>query len=452
MRQRTIGLPEGAQLPSTRELVAELGVSPVTVRAAIARLVADGVVETRPGTGTFVAVRRTAEPGDLAWQSVALGCARAETRAVEELISPPPEGTLPLSTGYLPPDLQASAELARCLARASSRPGVWDRLSLEGLEPLRSWFAGSVGGGFTACDVMICPGSKPAIAAAFRGLAAAGEPIVLESPTYIGAIVTARAAGLRIIPVATDDQGVRPDLLADALSRSGARLFYCQPTYANPTGAVLSDARRREVLEVASAARAFIVEDDWARDLHFGLHPAPPPLASHDRHGHVVYVRSLTKPAAPGLRVGALCARGAAFARLRGARAADDFYVSGPLQEAALQFVISPEWPRHLRRVNAALLERRDVLTSELSGRFVGVRAGVPQGGFHLWLPLPSNIDDAEAAQRCALEGVVVSPGSDWFPAEPSGPFLRLTFAGCDKERLALAATATLRVLHHMER
>lgn len=336
--------------------------------------------------------------------------------------------------------MQPAAELARCLARAAGRPGVWDRLPLEGAEPLRAWFAAGLGAGFTGADVLVCPGSRPALAAALRGLAAAGDAIVMESPTYLGAIATARAAGLRVIPVATDAQGVRPELLAEALARSGARLFYCQPTHANPSGAVLSAARRRAVLETARDARAFVIEDDWARDLHFGAEP-PPPLAGADPDGHVVYVRTLTKAAAPGLRVGALCARGAALARLRGARSADDLCVSGPLREAALQFVTSPAWPRHLRRVRAALRERCHALIHAITARLgAGALPVVPQGGLHLWLRLPPRSDEADLALRCARASLIVSPGRAWFPGDPSGPHLRLSFAGADPATLARGA------------
>ncbi|GGF13236.1 transcriptional regulator [Aliidongia dinghuensis] len=429
---RIATLQPGARLPSVRELVGELRVSPLTVRAAVARLVAEGAIEARPGYGTFVTQGwATTTGGDFGWQTVALGAARADSRALEELVAVPPPGTIGLSTGYLPPDLQPTDDLARALARAASRPGVWDRLPLEGAEPLRAWFAAQAGGAFTPRDVLVCPGSKPAIAAAFRGLAAPGDAIAIESPSYIGAIATARAAGLRIVPVATDAEGVRPDLLAAALAASGARVFYCQPAHANPSGAMLSPGRRREVMEVIRAARAFLVEDDWARDLHFGAHPLPPPLASADPDGHVVYLRSLTKSAAPGLRVGALCARGAAFARLRSARSAEDFYVAGPLQEAALQFVTSPAWPRHLRRLHAALRERRDALVDAVRTH-LGARAlaRVPDGGFHLWVRLPEGTDEADVGLRCHRDRLVVSPGRDWFPGEADGAYLRLTFAG----------------------
>ena len=165
------------------------------------------------------------------------------------------------------------------------------------------------------------------------------------------------------MPVPADAHGVRPALLADALERSGARLAYLQPTYANPTGALLDAERRQAVHEVAAAAGAFVIEDDWAHDLDLDG-TAPAPLVASDDDGHVVYLRSLTKAAAPGLRLAAVAARGQAGARLRAARVVDDFFVSGVLQEAALDLLSSPAWARHLRALHRALRSRRDALAA----------------------------------------------------------------------------------------
>jgi len=185
-----------------------------------------------------------------------------------------------------------------------------------------------------------------------------------------------------------------------------------------------------------TAAGAFVVEDDWARDLAIDGDP-PPPLAAADPDGHVVYVRSLTKSAAPGLRIAAVGARGAAGARLRAVRLVDDLFVSGPLQEAALELVSSPAWRRHLRRLRVALRERRDALAAALARHLPELPAPpLPPGGLHLWLGLPDGTDDVGLATAAAARDVVVFPGRPWFPAEPPAPFLRLTFAAAPPDLL----------------
>lgn len=255
--------------------------------------------------------------------------------------------------------------------------------------------------------------------------------MLVESPTYPGALDSARAAGLRPVPVPVDEEGLRTGLLADAFAATGARAVYCQPTFHNPTGGVLSAGRRTQVLDVARAAGAFVIEDDFAR--HLAIDPPPPPLVSADREGRVVHISSLTKATAPSMRVAAVIARGPVAERVRAAQLADSFFVARPLQETALELVGSPAWPRHLRAVGDALRTRRDVLLSALASQ--GLRPVLlPRGGLHLWTVLPDGTDDVALAEAALRAGVLVSPGRHYFPAEPAGPRLRLSHASAAGE------------------
>jgi DNA-binding transcriptional MocR family regulator len=441
----TQGQP-GDQLPSVRELMRRHRVGPATVQRAIGLLTARGLIEARPGRGTFVA-RKTAPASapDLAWQTLALGARAPDAGPLDDLLRPPPPGALVLSTGYLPAELQPLGALAQALSRAARRPGAWDRMPLEGLHALRAYFAASIQAG--PGDVLICPGGQAALVACLRGLAAPGAPVLVESPTYLGALVAARAAGLNPVPVPSDERGIRPDLLEAAFASSGARLLYTQPLFANPHGATLAPERRGPVLEAVKAAGAFLVEDDTFRELNLDAGPVPSPLTTEDPDGHVVHLRSLTKSAAPGLRVAALIARGPAAARLRAARIVEDFFVPGPLQEAAIELVGAPGWSRHLRRTRAALRERRDALIAAITHELgPGRIPHTPAGGMHLWVALDPHEDDEALTAAAARAGLIVSPGSHWFPAEPPAPYLRLTFAAEPPERLAAAVRLLARV------
>ena len=433
LRAVVVAAPAGTRLPSVRELTARHRASPVTVQRAVALLAAEGLVEPRPGRGTFVAAaRQAAAPAaapDLGWQALALGDRGADSDALHRHLAIPPADAVGLSVGYPDESLQPTGLLAQAMARAARRPGSWARVPTEGIDRLRAWFAREADGHVRPHDVVITPGAQAGLSTALRVLAAPGEPVLLESPTYLGAIGAARAAGLRLVPVPTDRDGVRPDLLAEAFARTGARVFVCQPLFANPTGATLALDRRAAVLDAVRAANAFLVEDDFARDLALDAEP-PAPLVADDPDGHVVYLRSLTKSTAPGLRVAALAARGAAGARLRAARVLDDFFVGGPQQEAALDVVSSPAFRRHRRRTAETLRERRELLAAALRRHLPDARFDVPAGGLNLWLGLPDGLDDVELAAEAARAGVVVSPGRPWFPADAPGPYLRLSFAG----------------------
>lgn len=448
LRGLAVAAGPGARLPSVRELTARHQASPVTVAEAIRQLVAEGLVEARPGRGTFVAMPPDdLHTPDLTWQTVALGPRHPGEDEMRALLALPPAGAIPLSGGYLDADLQPAAALGAALARAARQPGSWQRGPAEGREDLRAWFARETGAGLRADDMVICPGGQAALSTALRALATPGDTVLVESPTYLGALAAARAAGLRVVPVPADTDGVRPDQLAAAFARTGARLFYCQPLYANPHGATLSPGRRADVAQAVRDAGAFLIEDDYARDLSIDGDP-PPPLAADDPDGHVVYVRSLTKSAAPGLRVGAIGARGPAGARLRSARLLDDFFVAGPMQQATVEFVTSPAWARHRRSLSTALRTRREALLTALRRHLPELAdQPVPRGGLHLWTRLPDGVDDVALAAAAAAEGVIVFPGRPWYAAEPPAPHLRLTYAAAPADRMDEAVRRLARAL-----
>jgi DNA-binding transcriptional MocR family regulator len=431
------------KLPSSRELVTRYQVSPVTVSRAIAALVSEGLVVSRPGAGVFVDEPRRGAPAaaDTSWQEVVLSAETggAPPRGVDAAgvlaaLAEAAPGVVDLNSGYLHPTLQPERAMAGALARAGRRPGVWARPPLEGLPELRAWFARDIGGSLTAGDVLIAAGGQSALSTALRSLAAPGMPVLVESPTYPGLLAIARGAGLRPVPVPVDGEGVRPDLLADAFAASGARLLVCQPLFQNPTGAVLGPRRRAEVLRIARAAGAFVVEDDFAgRLVHADAPALPLPMAAADPDGLVVHIRSLTKPTSPNLRVAALAARGPAFARMRAMQAVDSFFVPRPLQEAALELVGTPSWAQHLRALGNALQRRRTALVEEVRRlRPELAPERVPYGGYHLWLRLPEGADPDATVAAALREGVAVTSGTPYFTAEPPAAFIRLSYTHTD--------------------
>ncbi|MGV9316186.1 aminotransferase-like domain-containing protein [Streptomyces sp. NPDC003691] len=439
----------GGKLPSSRALVERYRVSPVTVTRALARLAAEGLVVTRPGAGAFRAERPAGPPpaGDTSWQEVSLsaaGAAESVPRSVDAsgvlaTLAAPPAGTVELNGGYLHPSLQPEHAMAAALARAGRRPGAWGRPPTDGLPELREWFARGIGAPLTAADVLVTAGGQSALTTALRALAPPGAPVLVESPTYPGLLAIARAAGLRPVPVPADADGVRTELLAAAFEATGARVFVCQPLFQNPTGAVLHPDRRPEVLRIARAAGAFVVEDDFARRLvHEDAPPLPRPLAADDPDGVVVHVGSLTKVCSPSLRVGMLAARGPVLERLRAIHVVDSFFVARPLQEATLELVGAPAWNRHLRTVAAALRERRTALVAAVTGALPELALpSVPHGGHHLWLRLPDGTGEPALHAAALRAGVAVTAGRPYYCAEPPAGYLRLSFA-------AVASTADL--------
>ena len=404
---------------------------------AVAELRNAGVLVTRPGSGTFTALADAGRAGtaaDYSWQTVTLAERTIDVSGLSAVADPPHlDGVISLATGYLHATLMPMQGLRSALMRAARLPDTWERPPAQGVHALRSWFARQAGYGVDAHDVLITSGGQSALSAAFRALVPAGAPLLVESPTYPGALAAARAAGVRPVPVPVDAGGVIPGHLAEAFARTGARAFFCQPTFHNPTGRTLAADRHQAVLAAATAAGAFVIEDDAGRLLSHGATPLPP-LLSDDHDGRVVYLTSLTKAASPSLRVGAIIARGPIARRLQALRAVDDLFVSRPLQEAALELVSRPSFERHLRNLSQALGHRAQTLVQAVSQHLPALEAELPAGGMHLWARLPRQLDDADVADAARLHGVILMPGRPFYPAEPPAPHLRLTFSAAATE------------------
>lgn len=449
--------PPSARLPSTRALVARYAASPVTVQKALHALTAQGLIESRPGVGTFVRAVRTARPLDHSWQTGALGPRPATVPALPTPLRTGAVDAIGLHAGYPARELLPERLVRAALARAARSDAALVRAPAEGSAELRAWFADELAEATapgttppSARDVLVVPGSQSALSSIFRAVVGPGQAVVMESPTYWGAILAAAHAGVRVVPVPGGAGGPDPGEVSRAFERTGARVLYAQPTYANPTGAQWSPQRAQQVLDVVRAHGAFVVEDDWAHD--FGIDTEPAPLAARDDAGHVIYLRSLTKSVSPAVRVAAVVARGPARERILTDCAAESMYVSSLLQAAALEVVTHPGWATHRRGLRHQLRARRDLLAGALARHLPQAHLDhVPPGGLNLWARLPQGTDLDQLARDCESDGVLIAAGTQWFPAEPSGPCIRLNYAGPDPDRFPDAVQVIAHALAHQQ-
>ena len=438
--------PPGARVPSNRVLTAQYAASPVTVQKAMRRLSALGLVESRPGIGTFVRAVRAARPVDYGWQTAALGAPPARIGALPSTQRSITVDTIGMHSGYPAAELLPERLVRQAIVRASRADTAVTRTPAAGLPELQAWFAAELAAFAPAGaspvsprDALVISGSQSGLSSIFRALVGPGRPLVVESPTYWGAMLAAEQAGVQLVPVPVGPSGPDPAEVERAFVRSGARAFYAQPTFANPSGASWSRDTGRQILEIVRSHGAFLVEDDWAHDL--GIDVDPSPISALDDDGHAIYLRSLTKSVSPALRVAAVIARGPARERILADRAAESMYVSGLLQSAALDVVTQPGWRTHLRGFRERLRSRRDLLLACLADETPQVTVEtVPSGGLNVWARLPDGVEADAVVRECELRGLMISPGREWFPAEPSGPFVRLNYANADPSRFAEAA------------
>ncbi|CAO5169919.1 Transcriptional regulator, GntR family [Frankia sp. AiPs1] len=436
----------GQQLPSTRALQARFGVGPVTVQRALGRLVSEGRLVTRPGSGTFIAARRAPRAGDTDWQQVALGPSPVHPSGIDRVVHLAAAPGYQLGAGYLDAGLRADTKLATAISRAARRPDAWASPPAGGLPELRSWFGRQLGA--DPDHVLIASGSQSALSATMRAILPAGHPVLFAAPCYPGALGAARSAGLTPIPVPCDADGIRPDLLRDAFTRTSARLLVIQPTYTNPTGTVLAADRRGEVLDICRVAGAFVVEDDYARWLGFAGEQPPPPLFVDDDRGQVITIVSLTKILAPSLRVSAVIARGPVLGRIAAMRIVDDFFVSRPLQHTVIELVSGPGWAAQLRTVSVALRARSTALVAAVTRELPECSFARPSGGISLFLRLSAGADELAVVAAAARLGVTVAPGQYFTIGEQEAAHLRLSYAGIRAEDIPTAVALLAQALH----
>ena len=438
-------LRPGDRLPGSRRLAASLHVHRNTVLAALAELMAEGWLETMPGRGTFVARGivhprgrpLSRRPGLRTHVPFTLPEAPAAYR-------PPnlPRGTLNLSNGAPDVRLVPARSIGRAYRRALALRGA-DLLAYgdpEGHPALRSALASMLastrGLSVTADDVLVTRGSQMALTLVARALLRAGDTVAVEQFGYRPAWEAFRAAGATVVPVAIDRDGIDVDALTRLANRMTLRAVYVTPHHQYPTTVTLKAARRLALLALARAQRIAIIEDDYDHEFHYDGRPVLP-LASADHPGLVVYIGTLSKILAPGLRIGYVVAPPAVLRSVAAIRSLLDIQGDLPTEAAVATLIEDGELQRHVARVRRVYANRREILASSLRRTFGdGVEFTLAPGGMALWVRLRMSVDVEAWARRSVQHGVSWYTGRRYaFDGQPK-PFARFSFAWLNEREL----------------
>jgi GntR family transcriptional regulator/MocR family aminotransferase len=442
-------LRAGQRLPGTRTLARSLGVHRNTVVAAFDELVAQGWVETDPARGTFVSkvpvpLRRVrnAAPDRRLVEEPRFLLPDAPERASVPIV---PKDTLFLAGGRPDPRLFPTEEFARAHRRSLRLHGreVLDYGDPRGEPRLRAALASMLadrrGVACEADDVLVTRGAQMAIWLAAHVLVEKGDRIAVEANGYPPAWKAMREAGAELCPIPVDRDGMRVEELAPLLAHGELRAVYVTPHHQFPTMAVLAPARRIRLLELARRHRFAILEDDYDNEYHYHGRPVLP-LASLDESGSVIYIGTLSKVLAPGLRIGFMVAPRVVVERAARARSFLDRQGDRATELAIAELLEDGEVQRHAQRARRVYSARRDVLITELRARLGDVvDFELPAGGLALWARVARGIDVDRWAERSLARGVGFQHGRLFAFDRKKTQTARFGFASLDEKELGEA-------------
>ncbi len=310
----------------------------------------------------------------------------------------------------------------------------------EGFAPLREMVADGLPWKVDPNQVLITTGSQQGLDLVAKILIDAGSRILVETPTYLGAIQAFMPMEPEVVAVASDDEGVQVDDLAT--KAAGARFLYLLPNFQNPTGRTMTEARRAAVSELAAQAGLPLIEDNPYGDLWFDQAP-PLPLTARNPEGSI-YLGSFSKVLAPGLRLGFLVAPKAIYPKLLQAKQAADLHSPSFNQRMVAEVMKDGFLSRHVPTIRALYKSQRDAMLAALEREMAGLDVlwNSPAGGMFLWARLPQGVSAIDLLPKAVDRGVAFVPGAAFYASDADPRTLRLSFVTASVEQINIGVAA----------
>jgi 2-aminoadipate transaminase len=450
-------LRAGDRIPASRELAVQLGVHRTTVANAYAELESEGLIQGHVGRGTFILANSkivTTMPappatrnGGVRWESL-FADERGE-EALSRLMPDVPGKAISFAAAKPAAEFFPVEEFKACCNAALQREGgkILQLGASDGYAPLKEVVCEMLrADGIPARDsqLLVTGGCQQSIDLLCKAFLRPGDAVIMENPTYPGAI--AIFAGARVhclgVPVHTDARrhgyvGVDVEALEAALVQNRVKMILLTPDFQNPTGTTLPVAERRRLLDIASKHQVPVVEDHIYARLHLRGDNVPS-LRALDRHGVVIQIDSFSKVAFPGLRVGWCVAPESVIERLRLVKQATDLHTDQLAQAALAEFCRRGHLTRHIARMKKVYGSRLAILEASLTEHMPeGTTWTRPEGGMCLWVTLPPGLDASEMLIHTREQQILFAPGRYFYFQNPAPNTLRLAFSCLDERKIA---------------
>ncbi len=429
-------LKAGTLLPAERKLASMLGINRSTVVNAYSELEAQGYVSSHVGRGTMVTARTDiADAPAFHWQEVLSGHGESLINpysiAVSELLNR--RNLIAMDSGVAAPELYPHEEFTDICSQIllNESNTILQYSCARGLRTLRESLASLMDGrGLTVNpdNIILLNGSHQGVDIVARLLLEPGDAVVIEEPTYIGAIDIFRAYGVKLIGIPVDKDGMLVNHLERVLYRTRPKLIYTIPTYQNPTGACMSMARRQRLLELASKYHVPVVEDDAYGLISFEG-ASPPTLASMDRSGLVIYLSTISKVLCPGLRVGWMVAPADLSVLASAAKQLSDLHSNNLAQRMVDLYYRKGLFDQRLPRVKEVYRSKRDTMLAALEQYAPRKMSwNIPGGGLYVWATLPEKVSSMRLLQEAVKRKVSFVAGHAFYCSGGGSNKIRLNF------------------------
>jgi len=427
-------LAPGTRIPPTRELAGQLGLNRTTVAAAYELLEAEGLIRGHVGRGSFVAQPAEAAPaGGIDWEGRFLAAASSDPPLPAAPTGP---DAISFTSARPAEDLFPMDEFrAACIEVIESREAarILQLGSPFGYAPLREYLLREAR---EWDDLLITNGCQQALDLLQRLFTVPGDAVLVEDPIYPGLKNVFARAGLRTVGVPVGLDGLDPEALPRLIARERPRLLVVTPNFQNPTGATMPLAARQTLLKMAQEAGLIVIENDIYGELRYEGAPLPT-LKQLDSTGDVLQIKSFSKLAFPGLRVGWVTGPQAVVQRLAELKQSTDLHSDQLSQAVLLRFAESGRLAAHRERMVTAGRQRLQAVIAGCERHLpAGARFTRPQGGMNLWVRLPEPLDASELLPRAHNELVSYLPGRYFAVSRHEAGSLRLSFAGLPPDRI----------------
>lgn len=425
----------GDRLPSVRKACRTHEISPITVTQAYYLLESRGLIEARPKSGYFVRARLGQSLPEPEMTRPVGGSTELQVSdfIFQILDSVRDPAIAPLGSSFPSPYLFPLAKLGRYLASAARK---FDPLSTvtdlpPGNEELRRQLALrylAQGASVSPQEIVITSGAMEGLNLCLQAVTRPGDLIAIESPTFYAGLQASERLGLKVIEIPSHPrEGVSLTALEDALRHHPIKACLLMLNFANPTGSLVTDARKKELVSLLHRYQIPLIEDDVYAELYFSKQ-APLCTKAEDRDGFVMHVSSFSKCLAPGYRLGWVAA-GRYAGQIQRQKLSTSLATTVPVQIALADYLKHGAFENHLRQLRRKLAEQEAGLVAAVERHFPeGTRLARPRGGYFLWLELPRQVDTLRLHQQALARGISTAPGPIFSAKREFGQYLRLNF------------------------